>query len=265
MCRNQSEPGKISRKRICSLLAVLLAAMLLPFRGPAEVSWKENTPAQQTLKVYITNVNSFLAQSGEQEINTLFEMYDKLAVMGTTMTPGAETPEGVEVTVTLTYDSLNTLQLRVNDVASFPRIAAAFLRALNPEGMTAEEAIKVPSERAGKAVKDPDNSFEDEVEELNGTSPRTYYAYYPNQYHDGINWIQMTIIFPLAGYWDGKGITDGASPTKGPDTYSGNDAEYDGYFSSDDYSHLEIFTTPTPEPDSPAGELENNPLGISGE
>ena len=51
-------------------------------------------------------------------------------------------------------------------------------------------------------------------------------------------------------------MVDGETPTKGPDTYSGNDAEYDGYFSKDDYQHYEVFVTATPEPDSPAGELE---------
>jgi hypothetical protein len=69
--------------------------------------------------------------------------------------------------------------------------------------------------------------------------------------------MQMTIIFPLAGYWEGTGVIDGETPTKGPDTYSGNDAEYDGYFPKDDYQHYEVFVTATPEPDSPAGELED--------
>ena len=84
--------------------------------------------------------------------------------------------------------------------------------------------------------------------------PYVYYAYYPNQYSDGVDWIQMTIIFPLSGYWDGIGIGKGETATKGPDTYSGADQGYEGYFSRDDYSHYEYFTTPTPEPDSAAGD-----------
>ena len=53
---------------------------------------------------------------------------------------------------------------------------SASLRALNPEGMTAAEALSLPAERAKKAVANPANSFEDEVETLNGTVPRVYFA-----------------------------------------------------------------------------------------
>ena len=238
------------------LAALLAAALLLPGMGTASIIWKENTPGQRMLKEYLTNVNMFLVEQEEQEINTCFEMYNQLAVLGITSAQEAETPEGVEITVKLTYESINSIQLRVNETARFPVIGAAFLQALYPEARTAEEAIRVPNERAKKALANPENSFEDVVEELNGTSPRTYYAYYPDQYHDGVSWMQMTIIFPLAGYWEGTGVIDGATPTKGPDTYSGNDKEYEGYFSEDDYKHYEIFMTPTPEPESPAGELE---------
>ena len=241
-------------KRLAALITA--AALLLPVTGTASVTWKENTPGQKILKEYITNVNTFLIERGEMEVNTCFEMYDQLAVFGITAAPGAETPEGVEITVKLTYDSINSVQLRVNETERFPVIAASFLQALYPETMTADEAEKVPDERTKKALANPENSFEDEVEELNGTSPRTYYAYYPDEYHNGVSWMQMTIIFPLAGYWEGTGVVDGETPTKGPDTYSGNDAEYDGYFSKDDYKHYEVFVTATPEPDSPAGEGE---------
>ena len=238
------------------VLALLSAALLLPGTGAASVAWKDKTPAQKQLKDYITNVNLFLVDREEQEIDTCFEMYDQLAVLGITSVPGAETPEDVEITVKLTYDSINSVQLRVSEAERFPAIASAFLQALYPDSMTAEQALRVPKERTKKALENPENSFEDEVEELNGTSPRTYYAYYPDQYHDGVSWMQMTIIFPLAGYWEGTGVVSGETPTKGPDTYSGNDAEYEGYFSRDDYSHYDIFMTPTPEPDSPAGEEE---------
>lgn len=244
-------------KRLAALLAALI--LLLPAAGTASVAWKENTPAQKLLKEYIENVNRFLADQGELEINTCFEMYDSQAVLGITSAPNAETPEGVEVTVRLYYDSINSLQLRVDEAERFPVIAGAFLQALYPDTMTAAQAKSAPEARTRKALSAPENSFEDEVEELNGTTPRMYYAYYPDQYHDGVSWMQMTIIFPLAGYWEGVGVIDGATPTKGPDTYSGNDPEYEGYYSVDDYRHYEYFVTPTPEPDSPAGEEERFP------
>ena len=162
-------------KRLVALLAA--AALLLPGTGTASIIWTEKTPGQKMLKEYITNVNTFLVERGELEINTRFEMYDQLAVLGITSAPNAETPEGVEITVRLTYDSINSVQLRVDETERFPVIAAAFLQALYPETMTAGEAIRTPEERAKKALANPENSFEDEVEELNGTSPRTYYAY----------------------------------------------------------------------------------------
>ena len=244
-------------KRLAALLAALALLMGTAAASAASsLSWKETTPGQTMLKEYITGVNAFLVERGELEINTCFEMYPAQAVLGITSAPNAETPESVEVTAKMTYDSINSVELRVSEITRFPAIASAFLQALYPDTMTPEQAKAAPEERTRQALKNPENSFEDEVEELNGTTPRMYYAYWPDQYHDGVSWIQLTIIFPLAGYWEGIGIIDGATPTKAPDTYSGNDPEYEGYFSRDDYSHYEFFTTPTPEPDSPAGELE---------
>ena len=240
------------------LLALLAAALLLPGTGMASIAWREKTPAQKLLKTYIENVNIFLVEQGEQEINTCFEMYDQLAVLGITSAPNAETPEGVEITAKLYYDSINSIEIRVDEIERFPVIAGAFIRALYPESMSAEAAMKAPADRAKLALENPENSFVDEVEELNGTVPRTYYAYLPDQYHDGVNWIQLTIIFPLAGYWEPNGtIIDGATPTKAPDVTSDHDPEYEGYYSQDPYLHYEFFITPTPEPDSPAGELES--------
>lgn len=241
------------KRRLAALLVLLLT---LPGIGTAELAWRQDTPAQEVLRKYITEVNVFLAEQGEQPINSLFEIYKTQAVLGITLFPDAETPENVEITVTMTYDSLNMLQLRVSDIARFPVIAAAFLRALEPEAMSMEAALAVPAAKAKRAVSEPANSFEEEIEQLNGDSPRTYYAYFPNQYGNGIPWMQMTIVFPLAGLWDGETVLEGALPTKGPDTYSGNDANYEGYFSEDDYTHLEVFATETPEPDSAAAEFD---------
>jgi hypothetical protein len=241
-----------------TLAALLALALLVPGPGLAALRWKENTPGQKLLRTYITTANTFLAEQGETEVNSLFELYDSFAEMGITSAEDAEIPEGISITVYLYDDSLNTLTLRVNDVYRFPRIAAALLRAIDPDTMSMADALKTPSARAQKAAANPANSFEDKVEDLNGTVPRVYYAYYPDQYHDGENWMQMTIVFPLAEYWDAEDaqILSGETPTKGPDTYSGNDADYEGYFSGDDYQHLEVFSTPTPEPDSAAAEFD---------
>ena len=66
------------------------------------------------------------------------------------------------------------------------------------------------------------------------------------------------IIFPIKGYWNEEtGITDNEASPKTPDRDSDQDAEYDGYYSTDDYEHLRIFTTATPEPDSAAAEYDD--------
>ena len=43
-------------------------------------------------------------------------------------------------------------------------------------------------------------------------------AYYPNQYHDNANWMQLTIIFPQPGSVDGGLLLNNdAGPTATPD------------------------------------------------
>ena len=254
MVRRGPAPAFAQVLALALALVLALALATVPAQAPAELSWQEKTPGQQMLKTYVEQVNVFLAEQGEAEINRIFELYESLAELGITQSPQAETPEGVEITVSLTFDSINTLVLRVRDAERFPRIAAAFLRALSPESMTLQQALKEPAARTEKAVKNPGNSFEDLVEGLSGETPRVYYAYYPNQYADGDNWLQMTVVFPLPGTWDGIKISTGETATRGPDSLSGADPEYEGYYSQDDYTHLETFATPTPEPDSPAGE-----------
>ena len=241
------------------LSALILAIILLCGSSLADLNWKEDTPGQKLLKSYITNVNGFLAENGEQQINSLFELYNSHAEMGITELDDAEMPEDVTVTVYLRPDSIHYLVLRASDASRFIRIAAAFLRALNPQTMTQEESLEKPGERAAKALQNPSDSFEDEMEEekLNGTSARTFYAYYPNQYHDNVNWMQLTIIFPLPEYWDEElGIINEKTDPRVPSHDSDQDKEYEGYYSSDDYSHLETFSTPTPEPDSAAREYD---------
>ena len=239
--------------------ALLLALILVAGSCFAELKLKKATPAQKALKAYMDLVNEYLAENGEFEVNRIFEQYNQITEMGITSTPDAETPEGVTVTVYLYYDTINYLLVRVNDAARFPRIAAAFRRALLPETMSREESLKTPAERAKKAQQNPYDSFEDEVEEekLNGESPREFYAYYPNQYHDNVNWMQLMIIFPLEGYWDqASGMISAGGGEKKPYRDSDQDSQYEGYYSRDDYEHIETFATATPEPDSAAAEYD---------
>ena len=142
---------------------------------------------------------------------------------------------------------MNSLEVRVSDFSRFPRIAASFIRALEPENMSMKEALEIPTQRMQKAAKAPGNSFEDQVETLNGTQPYIYYAYYPNQYHDGVSWTQLMIIFPLEGCWDEEtGIVDNESQPKVQDRDEDQSTEYEGYYSTDDFEHLQVYATETP-------------------
>ena len=229
-------------------LCLLVAAVLLAASALADIAWPEAaTPAQAALQTYISRVNENLAALGQPAVNSLFELYASSATLGVTASEGAEIPEGVELTFTLYADTLNTLVLRVNNAEQFPALAASCIQAASPSVTTLEDALTDPALHASRVKANPGNSYEDEVVALNGPSPRTYYAYYPNQYRDGVNWLQMTLVFPLAGYEE-AGVAATPAPASGT---SGE--EYEGYFASDDMTHLEIFTTPTPEPESPAG------------
>ena len=242
--------------RLRRALMILAAAVLVCSGAAADVVFPEETEGQRVLKRYLENADQYLIQQGEPGINSLFEAYRGFEVFGITALPDAETREDVEITARLFENSVNSLEVRVSDLSRFPRIAASFIRALSPESMTMADALKVPTDRMQRAAKSPENSFEDQVESLNGTVPYIYYAYYPDQYHDGISWLQMTIVFPLEGYWDGYGILSGAEVTRGPDTYSDHSSDYEGYDSEDDFVHYEIFLTATPEPDSAAAEFD---------
>ena len=238
---------KTSKRYSACLLAMMLAVCLLCSSALAELPWQTaTTTGQQKLQEYITRVNENLQSLGAQTINSLFFEGTEQAVLGVTGADNADIPEGVEITISMYTDSLNILQLRCSDTSQFANLAGACIQAANPNTLTLSEAVASPAEYAKKAMADPGNSFEEEVQELNGTSPKAYYAYYPNQYHDGVSWIQMTLVFPMAGY-DEAGVYGTPVPT------TEDDEEYEGYNPSDDLTHLEIFTTATPEPDSPAG------------
>ena len=246
----------MERRGISCLSAafLLLSLLLYPVRGSAALKWRQDTPGQQMLKAYVEAADVFLQEQGEGPVNSLFEMYRSVAVFGITDQDNAEVPEGVEITATLLEDMIDTVQVRVNDRSRFTQVASAFIRALFPEEMSQAEAEKGPAALTKRAEKNPANSYEEEVETLNGTVPRVYYAYFPDQYHDGTDWAQMTIIFPLKEYWGLYGLSGDPMETNAPDTYTDGAEGYEGYSPDDDFSHFEIFVTPTPEPGSAADE-----------
>ena len=241
-------------RRFFLLLAVMILICGTAYAG---IDWPEETTGEKILKQYIETVNTYLEQQGESKINRGFEIYPLFAVLGITLSDDAEIPEDVEITVKMSADSLDSLELIVRDIPRFPAIASSFLRALFADEDTASSAVSVPAEKATQALRNPDFSFGEEIYEEKGNAPRIYYNYYPKRYNiPGNNWLVMTIIFPHKGMWDGSDVltVKDEEDIFVPDEEIGE--AYEGYYSEDDYSHFNVYVTPTPEPDSAAAEYD---------
>ena len=237
------------------LAALLLALMMITATGAlAEMKWPRlTTPGQEALQAYVGRVNENLTAQGQAAVNSVFELYETFAVMGVTASDNAEVPERVEMTFLMDAEGLQSLQLRVSDAGSFAAIAAACVRASSPTAITLEAALADASQYVQRTLDAPYTAFADEINDLQGLSPRVYYAYYPNQYSDGVDWRQLTLIFPLPGSEDAPlAVTPEPAAVldaDGNEVYSMNTRTYE-----EGYEHLEVFVTPTPEPDSAANE-----------
>lgn len=237
-------------------LAALLLCFLMMTAAMAEISWPGSlNSGQAALRNYVERVNITLAQLGGGTIDMQYELYSGFASLGMN---GEETPDTVEMYFLMSDEGLHSLTLRVCDPDQFELVAAACLSASSSavsldsaRTITARYANVLRSDLAS-ARSDPENamthSFEEEVVDLQGSQPRAYFAYYPNQYGDGKSWLQMTLIFPRPGSEDAALYVTSATPPPS------SDEEYEGYYSQDNYTHLETFATPTPEPDSAAME-----------
>lgn len=238
-------------------LAALLLCLLMMTSALAEIEWPAAlTSGQAALRNYVDTVNLTLTQMGAGMIDVQYELYTAFASLGMN---GEETAETTEMYFQLGDGGLHSLTLRLCDPDQFEKVAAACLSA-SSSAISLDAAQKLTASYADVLRKDlaamqsdPQNalthSFEEDVNDLQGSQPRAYFAYYPNQYADGKSWLQMTLIFARPGSENGELSVAGMTPA--PPT---EDVEYEGYFSQDNYYHLEIFTTPTPEPDSAAME-----------
>lgn len=235
------------------LAALLLSLLMMLSAAQADMEWPETLTASQThLQAYVTLANETLASLGAGEIDMRYELLNTFASLGM---DGAALPEGyspgfvlpVEMYFTMADEGLHKLELRMHDADRFASIAAACLHASSPVGVPLEQAQQIISGYVSRIKAAPTDSFEEDVVELQGASPRAYFAYYPNQFGDQYNWLQMTLIFPRPG-------SEGALLLSATPAPSSNDDMYEGYFAEDNYTHLEVFTTPTPEPDSAAME-----------
>lgn len=232
-------------------LISLLLCLLMLSSSCAEIQWPAAmSSGQAALRNYVDTVNLTLAQQGAGVIDMQYELYTAFASLGM---DGADAPETVEMYFQLGDGGLHSLTLRLCDADRFEKVASACLAA-------ASSAISLESARSlvagyadvmrkDKATDDMTHSFEEPVNELQSDQPRAYFAYYPNQFGDGNSWLQMTLIFARPGSAVNDLAVAGLTPP--PPT---EDVEYEGFFAQDNFNHLEIFTTPTPEPDSAAME-----------
>lgn len=236
-------------------LAALLLCLLMMTSALAEIAWPTSlSTGQAALRSYVDAVNLTLAQSGGGSIDMQYELYSTFASLGMN---GADAPETVEMYFLLGESGLHSLTLRLCDPDQFELVAAACLAA-SSTAISVDSARELTAKYANVLRKDQadrlsnseamTHSFEEEVVDLQGSQPRAYFAYYHNQYGDGKSWLQMTLIFARPGSEGGELAVTGATPAPS------SDEEYEGYFSQDNYTHLEVFASPTPEPDSAAME-----------
>lgn len=256
-------------KRLAALLFCILMMTVVAF---AEIEWPANmTAGQQQLQRYVACVNEALEGSGV--IDMRYEMYSTFASLGMN---GAEMPEdpfaqftlpaemyfvmnaeGMEslqlrmpVSIYYTEDAsgMRVLQLNAADVEAFANTAAACLHASSPTAVSMEHARTITQAYATSILAAPSTSFGEEVVTIQGSQPRAYFAYFPNQFRDNAySWIQMTLVFPHPGSQDAPIVVPISTPAPETD-------EDQVYLADDNYNHLEVFATPTPEPDSAAME-----------
>ena len=232
-------------------LAALLLCLLMMTSACAEIEWPAAmTSGQAALRNYVDTVNLTLAQQGAGVIDMGYELYTGFASLGM---DGADAPETADIQFLLGDGGLHSMTLRICDADRFEQVASACLSAASAS-ITLESARTLVASyadvmRQDAASGDMTHSFEKEVNELQSDQPRAYFAYYPNQFGDGNSWLQMTLIFARPGSGNGDLALAGLTPP--PPT---EDIEYEGFFAQDNFTHLEVFATPTPEPDSAAME-----------
>lgn len=254
------------------LAALVLCILMMTSAAWAEIEWPASmTEGQTQLQSFVQRANAALDGSGV--IDMRYEMYSTFASLGMN---GAEMPEDpfasftlpAEMYFVMNSEGLHTLQLRMpaaiyytvdssgmrymqvnaDDVEAFANVAAACLHAASPTAVSMETALAITGAYASSILAAPSTSFGEDVSDIQGTQPRAYFAYFPNQFRDNTNsWIQMTLVFARPGSADAPVVVPISTPA--PES-----TEDQVYLADDNYNHLEVFVTPTPEPDSAAME-----------
>lgn len=234
------------------LAALLLCVLMMTSAAMAAIEWPASpTAGHRQLQTFVETANAALAANGGGVIDMRYELYTTFASLGM---DGVEMPEDpfadftmpVELHVTMAEEGVHAVTLRMQDVNRFAVTAAACIHAASPNAVSYEQAHAITKAYAASVLSEPNRGFEEEVNDVQGYQPRAYFAYYPNQFQDERNWIQLTLIFSRPGSVDAPVIVpvNTPAPTEGDHVW----------LSEDNFSHLEIFVTPTPEPDSAAME-----------
>lgn len=237
-------------------IAALGLALLMLFSCAAALVWPEQpTAGQLALMAWTERANDALRQQQAPPINSVLECYPGFAVLGVTAEDNADATENVEIEIILSESGPIRIDVRTNDLGAFPALAAACVTACEPAS-DAAAVRRAADEYVSRARKNPNNSFGDAIDSWQGDSLRIYYTYNAEQYvigYDGDGravydrWITLTLIPPRDG---SGGAVVTPQPTREPDEsnpYDG-DPEYVGYNPEDEFTHLEVFVSPTPEP-----------------
>lgn len=234
------------------LAALLLCLLMITAVALADIVWPEGlTTGQRQLEAYISLVNETLAVTGGGQIDVLHGLTPRRANLGMDGLelpddPFAEFDPPAEISVILGDEGLHSIVLRMQDPDRFAQVAAACIHAASPGATPITSAAAIAGAYAAGIKAAPNQGFEESINDIQGAQPRAYFAYYPDQYHDLHNWLQLTIIFARPGSPDAPVIVPSTTPA--PEAADGV------WLSQDNYTHLEIFPAPTPEPDSAAME-----------
>ena len=251
------------------LAALLLLFLMMTCVAAAEIEWPASPTAGQTqLMDFVAAANAALAEENAGVIDMRYEMYSTFASLGMN---GVEMPDDpfadftmpAEMYFTMTGEGLHTMQLRMpvkvhyspdstgipapqlqrEEVEHFAAVAAACIHAASPTAMSMELAMEITELYANSICAAPANGFDEQASTLQSSQPRAYFAYFPNQFRDNeYSWIQLTLVFARPGSADAPIML--AVTTPAPEAAEGV------YLAQDNYTHLELFATPTPEPDS---------------
>lgn len=237
----------------------LLALALVLLLCSCALAEEETVVISPTVQDYMALVNETLtAQGSTTQVDVCYECYETYASLGLN---GAELPIHSTIELTLSGDGITSAVLRMDSLTGFAEVGAALVYASNPAHISLAEALSAVQGYVQQAqnliTADSISSFEEQVLLTQGLQTRLYGAFYPNQYHDNYNWMQLTIVFPLPdSAEDGLFVAVTDAPAEEGSASTDDPDEISGYFPFDGYgeNHLEIFPMATPEPDSAAME-----------